>query len=331
MSELDGFYDFLYRAEIGLLDEKTRKEIDAKSEEWGWRWESPKTENGKKLAILICYYSANWIAKNLEKGKESLDQVADRYRYLATGFLVEKGIKFHEFNLIGFKQEKTATKWGLKRLWKKEINLNNFWYKTCDLFGGKFWAWVGIFLYWLASIFGIVGFIQYHFGATSNGFYRFLFDQFTVNFLFYQSILFFILNSILLVIWEDGWDNSLGAVTSTLYLFSKNTFILKERKSIAYACYILSIASVFIPFYNFLFNISFFLHFLIVGEWFYEENHIYFALFNIKNYKRINNFFYGPKISPPLSKAYHPGHRYLTDIKVLELRRSLRSRPNASE
>jgi hypothetical protein len=150
MSKLDGFYNFLDKTEMNFLDEKTKEEIDVKFEEWGWRGEFPTTESGQKLAILICYYSATWLAKNRWELREeisnqnnnyfpriflfarirlpsSLVQIDNRFRYLTTGFLVERGIPFHKFNFIEFKKEERITKRWLKRHWKKEINLDNLW------------------------------------------------------------------------------------------------------------------------------------------------------------------------------------------------------------
>jgi hypothetical protein len=300
MSKLDGFYDFLDKTEIGFLDEKTRKEIDSKFEEWGWRWDLPKTESGKKLAILICSYSANWISKNQKETiKKSLEHIDYRFCYLTTGFLVEKGIPFHEFNLIDFNFGETATKNGLKKHWKKKINLDNLWYNICggSLFSVTweifiFWESVGVIIYWLTSFIGIVGFVQYQFGFTSNAFYKFLFDPFTVNILFYQFILFSILNFILYFN-DYGFDSEIWSTTiSGAFKFLDNAhysrliigFILSS-----------SIAILFIPFHNFLINIAFFLHFFILGVYFWDQTHINFALFNIENIKSIHKFLNEPE------------------------------------
>jgi hypothetical protein len=246
-----GFYDFLDRTEIGFLDEKTRKNIDERFKEWGWRWELPKTENGKKIAILICFYSANWISKNLREGKEKLGQVDNRFRYLTTGFLMEKGIPFHEFNLIGFEKEETATKWGLKRHWKKKIDYYNFWYSTCELLYGYSWAWIGTSLYLVASLIGIVGFIQYQFDFTSNDFHKLFFDPFTVYVIFFQFILFYITNFIL-YIFEVGYDDSIWYISACglapgFGIFFKGS---KFYKYILYSCLIISIPFFSIPFHK---------------------------------------------------------------------------------
>jgi hypothetical protein len=302
MSKLDGFYDFLDKTEIGFLDEKTRKEVDKKFEEWGWRWELPKTENGEKIAILICYYSTNWIVNNKDDiNEESLDQVDKRFRYLTTGFLVEKGIPFHKFNLIGFKYGETATKWGLKRHWRKEINLNNLWYKICDINFittheiDEVWKLVGSLMYWVTSFIGIVGFMQYHFGATSNGFYKFFFDPFTANVLFFQFIPFSILN---LMLYRQISDTYLGdsLVSSTAGIFQiLDSF--DDIKWVPIVFLLLSIPIFFIPFHNTLFNIALFLHFFILGEYFLEDKHINFALFNIYNIEKVYYFLNEPELN----------------------------------
>ncbi len=291
MSKLDGFYDFLDRTEIGFLDEKIRREINKKFEEWGWRWNLPKTENGKKLAILICYYSASWIAKNQKEiHKGVLVQIHNRFRYITTGFLVEQGVPFHKFNLIGFGEKVRAAKNGLKKHWKNKINLNNFWYRLSDLSDFS-----GIVFYWLVSLAGIVGFIMYLLGTTSNSFYNFLYDPFTVKFLFFQFIIFFILNLCLSFI-QYGFDFDIEALAYSAsgvieFLdFIHDEVSLKNERWIPRMVLLLSFSILFIPFHNILFNIAFFLHFFILGRIYSERYYIGLAIFDPDNIKKIHRF-----------------------------------------
>jgi len=299
MSKLDGFYDFLDRTEIGFLDEKTLKVINDKYEEWGWRWELPKTENGGKIATLICYYSANYISKNQKKiDEEGLNQVAKRFRYLTTAFLVEKGTPFHKFNLIGFEDGETATKWGLKRHWKKKINLNNFWHKICGFFNDSFFAEMGIIIYWLTSIIGIVGFLQCILGTTSSDFYRFLFDSFTVNIIFSQFIISFILNFVIFAVNKrydiDIWFFSLMGLIAILVGPYWRNFNFVTWRLLFFASLIMIII---LPFHNILFNIALFFHFFTLGESAFERYYINFALFNFSKIKRIHAFLNEQSIS----------------------------------
>lgn len=185
MSKLAGFYDFLDNTETGLLDAKTKACVDAKFKEWGWRWDSPRTELGKKLAILICYYVANRRAKNPgKKIKERLTQVDNRFRYLTTGFLVEKGIPFHTFNLTDSENNVTASKMGLQHYWRNPVNfseLRNNIYSTIIV--------IAMLSLLLLNIAATIGFFQYLLGFTANGFYMFFFDSFTVQVVFLQYVL----------------------------------------------------------------------------------------------------------------------------------------------
>jgi len=156
MSKLDGFYEFLDNTETGLLAESTKKMIDIKYDEWGWRWERPRTEGGKKLTILICLYSADWLEKS--KDESDLKQVDNRFRYLTTGFLTEIGTPFIDFNLIGFGYYETATTYGLKKWWQKDKNFKNF----LDFFY-VIGLLIAIFSYAFSSLVGTVEFIQYQF------------------------------------------------------------------------------------------------------------------------------------------------------------------------
>jgi hypothetical protein len=131
MSKLAGFYDFLDKTETGFLDENTKKDLEAKFKEWGWRWGSPGAVSGKMLAHMICAYTAGWLAKN--QGKINRRELVDnRFSYLATGFLVEKGMPFNKFNLICFEENRTASTYGLKKYWRKNIDFNRLWYKVWD-------------------------------------------------------------------------------------------------------------------------------------------------------------------------------------------------------
>lgn len=83
--------------------------------------------------------------------------------------------------------------------WKLPDDAFTFWHRLCNLKYKTFWDYysywyiVGLSINWLIYITGVVGFLLYIIGATSNAFYVFLFDQRTVIFLFFYFILFFIL------------------------------------------------------------------------------------------------------------------------------------------
>jgi len=274
MSKLNGFYAFLDKTEIGLLDEKTKKDIDVKFKEWGWRWELPGTETGKKLAHIICAYSAAWMAKNWIKVYETtIAQVDNRFRYFTTGLLVENGVPFHKFNLIGFKNNKTASKYGLKKHWRKDIDLNRLLYKICSSISA-----LSILLHILMGIIGLVGGVQASGGYTSNWFYLFFFDDFTATYLFWIFIL-----SMLLVLYLE-------------FLFVKKPVILIRYIFLLFY-YILAVGSLFIPFHNVVFNIVFFLYFFIWGQGASEYSHINFALFNIGNVEKIHRLLSDPEKS----------------------------------
>jgi hypothetical protein len=298
MSKLDGFHDFLDKTEIEFLDEKTRKEVDAKFEEWGWRWEFPKTRNGKKLAVLICSYSANWIAKNQKKGKKSLDQVDNLFRYLTTGFLVEKGIPFHEFNLIGYKEKMTATKWGLKRHWIKEINLNDFLNNSLE--GFSVLTFIALFF---MHIIGIVGFVQYQAGNTTDDFYRFFFDPFTVYIIFFLSILLFVIFIIGMgnLRKYNHWMWALlipGGYISFSGFIGSIMFTSLTRICCVVLSAVLSIASLFLPFHTIIYNIIFFLWFILLGLITIEAKRCDFEIIRFfGNIKYIYNFLHEPESS----------------------------------
>ncbi|MCX6583008.1 MAG: NACHT domain-containing protein [Candidatus Aminicenantes bacterium] len=191
MSKLDGFYAFLDHTETGLLAENTKKEIDARFNRWRWRWNKPGTVSGKKFAHLICTYAAAWIAKSRDKLDEKvLAQVDNRFRYLATGFLVEKGKPFSTFNLIGLDNNITASTRGLKKYWRKTVDLNRFCYKAFENFGPLVLIFISL-IYLAINIIGIIGFILYLLGWFSAN--VFFFDPFTVQVVFYQCVLYYVL------------------------------------------------------------------------------------------------------------------------------------------
>lgn len=295
MSKLDGFYEFLNNTETGLLAESTKKMIDNKYDEWGWRWERPHTESGKKLAILICLYSAHWLAKN--KDEKDIEQADNRFRYLTTGFLTEKGTPFIEFNLIEFDEKETATTYGLKKWWQKDKNLKNTWNRLWGLGDGDSWAGIVALSYLLISLLGIVGFVQYQFGFTSNDFYTFFFDPFTVHVLFFQFVFLYIIAFIVRIIYEgfDGeyfWISLFGPVVLYALIIAKIKAVGIRFLIFVIFSYLLAIGSLFVSFHNCIFNVGFFLYFFLSGHFWFEEYHIDFALFRIDEVKKIQDFLY---------------------------------------
>jgi hypothetical protein len=293
MSKLAGFNEFLDRTETGLLDRKTKSDIDAKYKEWGWRWQFPRTESGQKLAHLICFYTANWMAKNREKIDENaLEQAGNRFRYLATGFLKEKGIPFNEFNLIGFNRRETASRYGLKKYWQKPIDLKRGWYKVFFDYVGVFGALLSLIAYLLISLLGLIGFIQYLLGFTGNGFYRFFFDPFTVLVVFLQFVLSYISLFILSIIRKDKdkWSNGFYGPIALIGMVIDKIMGIWGNFIFLILSQILAVGSLFIPFHNIIFNIAFFLYFFIWGQVVFEGSHIDVAFFNIENVERIQEF-----------------------------------------
>jgi hypothetical protein len=296
MSKLAGFYDFLDKTETGFLDENTKKDLEAKFKEWGWRWDLPGTGTGKMLAHLICAYTAGWLAKSPDKiDKESLKQVDNRFRYLTTGFLVEKGMPFNKFNLIGFDEKRTASTYGLKKYWRKNIDFNSLWYKVCDALEEDFWVWIMIILYLLIDLIGIIGFIQYQLGFTANGFYRFFFDPVTVQVVFYQFVISYVLLFFLLTLFleedkEESFEISLVGPVGFIIIGIEKIPVIRVRRMFLILSYLLAAGFLFIPFHNVIFNIVFFLYFFIGGQFLFDSYHIEFVLFYIYRVKGIQEF-----------------------------------------
>lgn len=291
MSQLAGFYDFLDNTETGFLDENTIKETEAKFKEWGWRWDLPGTGTGKKLAHLICAYTAGWLAKNPDKiDKWGFAQVDNRFRYLTTGFLVEKGMPFNKFNLIGFSKYETASTYGLKKYWKKNIDLNRLWYKVFYPLDKAFWFENIFMLYLLISIIGISGFIIYILGFTSNDLYSLIFDPFTVQVVSYQLVISPVLK-FFLFFWEDyGYKSSeegLVGPIGFIVIVIENIPVIWVRWMFLILSYFLAVGCLFIPFHSVIFNIFFFLYFVFEGQCHFEDFHIDFALFHFDNVKKI--------------------------------------------
>ncbi|MCI0470956.1 MAG: hypothetical protein L0Y73_04800, partial [Candidatus Aminicenantes bacterium] len=294
MSKLDGFYSFLDRTETGLLDESIKKEIDAVFERWGWRWDKPGTGSGKKLAMMICAFAAAWIEKNRDKiDDKGLEQVDNRFRYLATGFLVEKGKSFGEFNLIGFGNRMTAAARGLKKYWRKTIDLNRLWYKVSAAVDGDFWFFAIWMPYLIIDLIAIIGFVQYLLGFTSNGFYRFFFDSFTVQVVFFQFAISYLLSFLLNIRSKDKDDKWIYGLIGPAFFIAiamDKIPVIRVRRMLPILFYLLAVGSLLVPFHNVIFKIVFFLYFFICGQWFFEASHIGFAWFNTRNVHDIQEF-----------------------------------------
>jgi len=298
MSKLTGFFEFLDNQRIELLDHDTETIINERFQDWGWDWEAPKTRTGKNLAFLICYLTANWINEGLKAFRQTMLEEADNwFRYLTTGFLVEKGIAFHEFNLIGF-NNKLATKKGLLRHWKNKINLYNTWYELCDITGEiPLWGWIVSILYWFASLVVIVGFFLHLFGSTSSAFYKYFFDAFTLYFVLFQFIGIYILNFIFWVLREgydsDAWLFSFFGpgflILIALDEVSKKYFVF-VGKALLLLSVGLAIVLFLLPFHHILFNFVFSFYFLIVAAFLFDEQQLNFALISRENLISVRSF-----------------------------------------
>ena len=143
MSKLEGFFEFLDSGKVHfeLLDKKNRATIEAKYEEWTWHWDFPSTENGKKLAVGICYFVSRWYVEDeklKEIPKEFLEEGNNWFRFLVTAFCKKDGVKVIENDAIGLGSTKSIylgkkhkifiSLNGLKRHWKTKINVKHFRY-----------------------------------------------------------------------------------------------------------------------------------------------------------------------------------------------------------
>lgn len=294
MSKLDGFFEYLDNAEIGLLDDVTVKLLDEKFIEWDWKWNSPKTENGKKIAILICHVTARCIAEFYKDFDEkSLEEVNNWFRYLTTGLLVENGIPFHKFNLINI-EKATATLKGLKRHWKGRININSLWYKIWNVDEyGMFWvnSLKAFFILMLLLLY--VAFVCLMAGFTLHDFYNYLFDGFTAIFL----ILYVVVSYLLVIFGEAILINKTSQLYLLLMPFHIITFLIYEKFTKLYKlillytlCLILFFSLV--PFHRLFYNIFFIIYISIIGIWMYDECNINFALINNLNLKQVYFFLY---------------------------------------
>jgi hypothetical protein len=169
MSKLDGFNTFLDNYNINLLDNKTNQIIESKYKEWGWRWKFPVTENGKKMAILICHFgcesfqidTSNYNYHKLKSRyyyfsnniKERIE-ISNHFRFLTASLFVEKKHPLYESDLLvsfynscyseyhdldeylhlydryySLDELKVSTTKGMKRFWAEKKTFFNFYQK----------------------------------------------------------------------------------------------------------------------------------------------------------------------------------------------------------
>lgn len=150
---------------------------------------------------------------------------------------------------------------------------------------------------------------------------KFLFDPLTVNVLFFQLILFYAIALIYQIV-GGGFKREPLGILFTPWIFGSIPYLLgllfinsiaslrpmfiysitlEEAKMIGTRVltlvfsYLLAIGSLFVPFYNSIFNVVFFLYFFIGGQLTSEDYHIDIALFNIENIKKIQGFLHDKK------------------------------------
>ena len=205
MSKLDGFIEFLDNVEIGLLNKDIKEIINQKYLEWGWNWNLPNSESGKKIAILICYYAAKNIAKEYNNKlyyiKKIINQVNYRFRFLATGFLVEEKLPFYRFNLIDFSYSDFfegiifIRSSNLRKYWKNGSYTNNLWYKVLDT---QLLEITGIISIALLAIFSVIGVMFFVLDFVHNKFYNYLYDIYSIEIL-WLNLIIYALNALIII------------------------------------------------------------------------------------------------------------------------------------
>lgn len=302
MSKMDGFYDFLDQTETGLLDEDTKKKTDASFNRWGWRWDLPGTVSGKKLAHLICATTANWIAKNFDKVDEKiLEQVDNRFRYLATGLLVEMGKPFNSFNMIGFGKNITASTHGLKKYWKKTTELNLIFHEESPSMDIDLWPRLIAFLYTLINLIGTIVSLKRSQEKFIMRILMSIMDVFTAEIISGVAIISIICSLSLIIL------------TKSYYLLKKNELlesgfgpfgfiwigisqiaVIRVRWLFLLLSYFLAAGSLLVPLNSIIYKGIFFFIFFYMGQWSFEQYHIGFALFNTGKAKEIQKFLAEP-------------------------------------
>lgn len=300
MSGLPNFLDSLDHIEIGLLESNLGKLIDQKLNEWGWRWAIPSTDRGKKVAMLICDLSADWIITNrkiFQFRKTDLKGANNLFRYLTTGFLVEKGVLFHDLNLIDIKHFE-LTKNTLKKHWKNPINLNNLWYKLWNSEIGNrvvtplFIAIVVGFPLLLLFL-GMAGLVFFLLGWTENIFYTSLFDNFTISLIFIIHIVSGIIIFAMLLI-TSNQDEWLGAIIMGHpgIVFYVTEYLDLSAKQIALLSFGYYFICFFLPFHHIGYNILYLLSSILATSWVYDQKQFNITLISTKSirkfYKKID-------------------------------------------
>lgn len=267
MSKLNGFNEFLETAEIGMLEKSTLKILDTKYSEWGWNHSGLVSVSGKKLALLICYYSAKFIKKTESNGTFlDLSLPDGLFNYLTKCFMLKRGVIYSKSNIVLEHPVYTTEKMMMKR-WREKINMRTKWYRFLNrkIFYTELKYILVIVINWLVGILGIVGFSLTILGYTSNKFYTFLFDPFTANWLFFQFIFFSIVYIILKLINSDELLEDLIEYTVPHASIVFDTDLMMKNSHIITFCanLVLAIICLFLPFHHFFYNLFLFLYFII--------------------------------------------------------------------
>lgn len=215
---------------------------------------------------------------------DTLKLVNNRLRFLATGFLVEKGIEFYETNLIGFKDE-TASKKGLKKHWQNKINLDIN--TILQKIGG-----VGLVLSFFYFLPIIIGFVFYLVGYTDNGFYRYLFDEFTVIYLFSYFVAGYIFAFLSFVI-DKGFEFKLFLYSLLGFLRLGDIIGINKPRFINRLMLLffgVAVVHLFLPFHNIIINVVMAVYYLFSAMFLHDFFSLNFAFFDIDNLKKVQKY-----------------------------------------
>jgi hypothetical protein len=106
--------------------------------------------------------------------------------------------------------------------------------------------------------------------------------QFVLSF-----VLLFFLSTLLKYDKGENWVLYLLGPVGFIAVGNREIPVIRVRLMFLILSYLLAAGSLFIPFHNVIFNIVFFLYFFILGQLFFEDEHIDFVLTNVNNVETI--------------------------------------------
>lgn len=185
MSKLHEFFEFLDGMNLGILDTQLEIGVEEKYKFWGWPWDDIETPHGKKAAIAISWFSAQYLCHRPQESynielQRIFDESHHRMLHLTVGILLESEVPFHADDFINQRTLKQYLSSIGDRLCRSRKSKSGLRSRLANASSGEMLIEMLVGTNNVIAIYGILGGILLTMGSTSCRIYNYFYNNITV-------------------------------------------------------------------------------------------------------------------------------------------------------